>query len=93
MYFRLFDIHVAVNVVIFMPLPVVLLFIVIVEMYHMYFRLFDIHVNSKCNSTLGLQCLILINKPFIYNLLFAPIIDACSLKRVKLLDKVKNYKK
>ena len=39
MYFRLFDIHITVDIVIFffMSLPVLL---VVVEMYHMYFRLF-----------------------------------------------------
>ena len=78
MYFRLFDIHVAVDIVIFfMPLPVVLLFSCSVEMYHMYFRLFDIHVKIKIkwNSALGLQCLILINKPFIIKCHFQVVPD------------------
>ena len=48
-------------------------------MYHMYFRLFDIHVKIKSNSALGLQCLILINKPFIHSFIhyssdFLPIL-------------------
>ena len=66
MYFRLFDIHITVDFVIFFFLCHFLFsYLVVVEMYHMYFRLFDIHVKIKCNSALGLQCLILINKPFI----------------------------
>ena len=63
MYFCLFDIHVTVDLVIFMLLLVVLLLICCWNVSHV--RLFDIHVKIKCNSALGLQCLILINKPFI----------------------------
>ena len=48
----------ATNTVIFMLCSFCSVGISSIQMYRMYFILFDINVKMKCNSALGLQCLI-----------------------------------